>query len=147
MYMHVADLLCCATETNTVLWSNYIPIKIYVFKKFLKRNQKGTSLMAQWLRICLPMQGTRVRSLVREDTTCHRATKPVRHNYWACALEPTSHSYWDHTPQLLKPVQPRAHVPQLQSPVLQLLKPAHLEPMLHKKRSHCTEKPVQHNEE
>ena len=51
----------------------------------------GTSLVAQWLRIHLPMQGTRVRALVREDPTCRRATKPVRHNY--CALEPTCHNY------------------------------------------------------
>ena len=34
-----------------------------------------------WLRICLPMQGTRVRALVREDPTCRGATKPVSHNY------------------------------------------------------------------
>ena len=27
------------------------------------------SLVAQWLRICLPMQGTRVRALVWEDPT------------------------------------------------------------------------------
>ena len=33
------------------------------------------------LRIHLPMQGTQVRALVREDPTCHRASKPVRHNY------------------------------------------------------------------
>ena len=39
------------------------------------------SLVAQWLRICLPMQGTRVRALVWEDPTCRGATKPVRHNY------------------------------------------------------------------
>ena len=39
------------------------------------------SLVAQWLRICLPMQGTRVRALVQEDPTCCGATKPVRHNY------------------------------------------------------------------
>ena len=45
----------------------------------------GASLVAQWLRICLPMQGTRVRALVWEDPTCRGATKPVRHNYWACA--------------------------------------------------------------
>ena len=41
----------------------------------------GTSLVAQWLRICLPVQGTRVRTLVWEDPTCHRTIKPVRHNY------------------------------------------------------------------
>ena len=27
----------------------------------------GASLVAQWLRICLPMQGTQVRALVWED--------------------------------------------------------------------------------
>ena len=63
------------------------------------------SLVVQWLRILLSMQGTRVRALVQEDPTCHGATKPVHHNYWAC--------------------------------VLQLLKPAHLEPLL------CNEKPPQ----
>ena len=46
-----------------------------------KRNGVGTSLVAQWLRICLPMQGTQVQILVGEDPTCRRATKPVRHNY------------------------------------------------------------------
>ena len=61
------------------------------------------SLVAQWLRICLPMQGTRVRALAQEDPTCRRATKTMRHNYWACAQEPASHNYWAHVPQLLKP--------------------------------------------
>ena len=35
----------------------------------LKRNDRA-SLVAQWLRIRLPMQGTRVRALAREDPTC-----------------------------------------------------------------------------
>ena len=48
---------------------------------FKKRNSFRTSLVAQWLRICLPMQGTRVRALVWEDPTCHVATKLMRHNY------------------------------------------------------------------
>ena len=39
------------------------------------------SLVAQWLRICLSMQGTRVRALVWEDPTCRGATRPVSHNY------------------------------------------------------------------
>ena len=39
------------------------------------------SLVAQWLRICLLMQGTRVRALVWEDPTCRGATGPVSHNY------------------------------------------------------------------
>ena len=55
---------------------------------------KRASLVVQRLRIRLPMQGTWVWALVREDSTCHGATKPMRHNYWACALEPASHNYW-----------------------------------------------------
>ena len=57
------------------------------------------------------MQGTRVRSLVWEDPTCRGATKPVRHNYWACE------------PQLLGPHAattearaPRARTPQQEKP-------------------------------
>ena len=42
---------------------------------------RGASLVAQWLRICLLMQGTRVRALVWEDPTCCGATRPVSHNY------------------------------------------------------------------
>ena len=41
----------------------------------------GTSLVAQWLRTRLPMQGTRVRALVQEDPTCCGATKPMCQNY------------------------------------------------------------------
>ena len=100
---------------NSILW---VTLKIYV---------KGTSLGAQWLRICLPMQGTQVQSLVREDPTCREATNPVCHNYWACALEPTSHNYWACMPQLPKP--------------------ACLEPVLCNKRSHRNEKPTHRNEE
>ncbi|KAJ8793326.1 hypothetical protein J1605_000321 [Eschrichtius robustus] len=48
---------------------------------YLQSDQIGTSLVVQSLRICLPMQGTRVRALVREVPTCRGATKPVRHNY------------------------------------------------------------------
>ena len=50
-------------------------------RAFVQEKWLRTSLVAQWLRIRLPMQGTRVRDLVREDPTCHGATKPVRHNY------------------------------------------------------------------
>ena len=46
-----------------------------------KKNNVGFSLVVQWLRIRLPMQGTQVRALVQEDPTCCGATKPVRHNY------------------------------------------------------------------
>ena len=48
-------------------------------------------LVVQWLRICLPIQGTQIPSLVREDSTCCVATKPMCQNGQACALEPVNH--------------------------------------------------------
>ena len=53
------------------------------------------------------MQETRVQSLIWEDPTCHRATKTMRHNCWACTPEPGSCRYWAHIWQLLKPTCPR----------------------------------------
>ena len=47
----------------------------------VKIKKLGRGTVAQCLRIRLPMQGTRVRALVREDPTCRGAIKPVRHNY------------------------------------------------------------------
>ena len=46
----------------------------------LKEVKLRTSLVVQWIRICLPMQGTQVQSLVWEDPTRCRATKPMCHN-------------------------------------------------------------------
>ena len=43
------------------------------------------SLVAQWLGICLTMQGTWVSAPVREDPTCRGVDRPVSHNHWACA--------------------------------------------------------------
>ena len=55
-------------------------------KKYLEKNDNENtmtraSLVAQWLRVCLPMQGTWVRALVWEDPTCRGAAGPVSHNY------------------------------------------------------------------
>ena len=47
----------------------------------LKYYNSRAPLAVQWLRIRLPMHGTRVQALVQEDPTCRGATKPVRHNY------------------------------------------------------------------
>ena len=65
--------------------------------------------MAQWLRIRLPMQGTRVQALVREDPTCRGATKPMRHN----RLEPQLLSLRATTTEAR---MPRAHAPQQEKP-------------------------------
>ena len=57
----------------------------------------GTSLVAQWLRICMPMPGTGVQSLVQEDSTCHGATKAVCYNFWRQhTLEPVLHNKRSH---------------------------------------------------
>ena len=85
---------------NKVLLSsteNYIqyPVINHNGKEYIyKKKECWASLVAQWLRVRLPMQGTRVRALVQEDPPCRGATKPVRHNYWACTLEPASLNYW-----------------------------------------------------
>ena len=72
------------------------------------------------------MQGTWVQSLVWEDPTCHRVTKPVHQSYWAHTLEAMNHNDWVHVQQLLKPCslepvlhnekppQWEAHEPQLE---------------------------------
>ena len=97
--------------------------------------QGGTSLVAQWLTIHLPMQGTqfepwswsKIPHASEELSACAATTEPMCHNYWACALEPASHTAEPAMPQLLKPV--------------------HLEPVLHNKRNHLNEKPMYCNEE
>ena len=84
-----------AESTLPVLykWNNKALMTAYLFttwftetcssekKDFFQNMTAGASLVAQWLRVCLPMQGTRVRALVREDPTCHGAAGPVNHNY------------------------------------------------------------------
>ena len=50
-----------------------------------------TSLVVQWSRICLLMQGTCVQSLVGEDPTCQRATKFMAATTEAGAREPVLH--------------------------------------------------------
>ena len=52
----------------------------------------GMSLVVQCIIVCLPMQGTWVRPLIQEDSSCREATKLVSYNSWACEL------------QILKPV-------------------------------------------
>ena len=52
--------------------------------------------MAQWLRVCLPVQETRVQALVQEDPTCRGATK-------ACVPQLLSLCSRAREPQLLSP--------------------------------------------
>ena len=62
------------------------------------------------------MQGTQVRALLREDPTCPGETKLVRHNYWACALEPVSHNYWSLCATTTEAHAPGARAPQQEKP-------------------------------
>ena len=64
-------------QIKTIMRYHLTPVRMAIIKKTTSR----ASLVAQWLRICLPMQGTRVQALVWEDPTCHGATRPVSHNY------------------------------------------------------------------
>ena len=94
------------------LSSSSMPGTMSLSENILER----ASLVVQWLRIRLPRQGTRVRALVREDPTCRGATKPVSHNYWACALEPASHNYWSPRATTTEARAPRACAPQQEKP-------------------------------
>ena len=57
-----------------------LPVQIPPVKDDVLRNLVRASLVVQWLGVCLPMQGTWVRAVVREDPTCRGAARPVRHN-------------------------------------------------------------------
>ena len=78
VWLVVSSILQCWHHSE---WANTRRL----FSKFNSLKSARASLVAQWLRICLPMQGTRVRALVWEDPICRGATRPVSHNYWACA--------------------------------------------------------------
>jgi len=46
-----------------------------------KKKRVWAFLVVHWLRIYLVMQQTPVQSLIREDPTHRRATKPTVHDY------------------------------------------------------------------
>ena len=87
---------CWSSEPNpptTAMLFNSCDLHIHI------KTHDGTSLVAQWLGVRLPMQGTRVRALVQEDPTWRGATGPVSRNRWAhvprllraACLEPVLH--------------------------------------------------------
>ena len=47
----------------------------------INKGRWRTSLVARWIRIQLPVQGTWVQFLVQEDPTCCRATNPLHRKY------------------------------------------------------------------
>ena len=85
----LASVFCLiiSPEFKHIHWAPSMPQVLFLA---LVRRSRGnlkwqprTSLMVQWIRIWLQMQGTRVWSLVWEDPICHGATKPLCHNYWS----------------------------------------------------------------
>ena len=75
---------CCEVCCQLINCHFFVIIYLFLLTS-LKIRMAGASLVAQWLRVCLPMQGTQVRALVWEDPTCRGAAGPVSHNSWACA--------------------------------------------------------------
>ena len=67
--------------------------------------------MVQWLRNRLPMQGTRVPSLVQEHPTCHEATKPV-------TTTTVARVPWSLRAATTEGHTPRARAPQQEKPAL-----------------------------
>ena len=115
------DLLCCQqVQEHKSFQECRAHIKCNTVKRFvLLKMNSWTSLVVQWLGIHLLMQGTQVPFLVREDSTCCGATKPLHHNDSTHILEPASHNCCGlHT----------------------------LELVLDDQRSHCNEKHSHHNQ-
>ena len=82
---HCETMLIHLTKVTKDFKNKYRSLKGKKTHKICYQKQYfRASLVAQWLRICLPMQGTRVRALVWEDPTCHGVAGPVSHNCWAC---------------------------------------------------------------
>ena len=93
-------------STLSIALTSQFALQTFTLPSF--KNKPGTSsLVVQWIRIHLPLQGTQVRSC--------GTSNPVCPNYWV--------------------------------PMLQLLKPACLEPVLHNRGNHHNEKLTHHNEE
>ena len=68
--------------TIPIFWDHlkyYYSKNQFIIANYIYKNIRA-SLVAQWLRTCLLMQGTRVRALVWEDPACRGATRPVSHN-------------------------------------------------------------------
>ena len=99
--------------TTTATMENSMEIWRLLLKRKVGLRYDWTALVAQWIRIHLPMQGTQVRSLVWDDSTCCGTTTPEGRNDCVHALGPVSCNYWACVPQRVKPTCLRAHVLQL----------------------------------
>ena len=96
-----------------LVFTNFNYKALHEYSCIQKEHCRGTFLVVQWLRIRLPMQGTQVRSLVREDPTCCRATKPQLLSLRSRAREPQLLSLHAATTEAR---MRRAHAPQQEKP-------------------------------
>ena len=115
------------TSFKLLVSVSQIPIMLPATKadKLIKVSEIVKITRAQGLPWGLSGEEFACQSLTWEDSTCHGASKPVCHSYWACTLEPRSCSSWALMPQLLKLVC--------------------LQPVLYSKRNHRNEKPARGN--
>ena len=59
----------------------YVPPGCPFTSDYQSVSQSGLPWGAQWIRMCLPVWGTQVLSLVQEDATRGGTPKPLQDNY------------------------------------------------------------------
>ena len=124
--------LYCSCSFHTRLWQYHISkkngnvLQTFPLKISLKRYLAGLPWWCSCWEFTCQCRGHGFDPWSGKIPHAAEQQSLMRYNYWPCALESTSHNYW--------------------ARMLQLLKPAHLEPVIHK-RSHRSEKPTHHNKE
>ena len=106
----------CIAKWKYLLYIQTVPIHL---------NTKIWLLWWHWIRIHLPTQWTLIWSLVWKDSTYHRATKPMHHNYWAPDLETAYCSCWSPCTRSLCSTRRRMHTTIKSSPCSLQLEKAH----------------------
>ena len=94
-----------STSPVPCLQLHWLPVFHYELES-LTVIKNRTSLVVQWSRILLPVNGTQVRSPVQEDHTCQGAAKPTCLSIYRVAmLQPLK-------PTCLEPLPPQEKPPQ-----------------------------------
>lgn len=115
-------------HSKLLFWKNiHMRLEFVYVWTYVNIEGSKASLVVQWLRIWLAVQGTLFLSLVQEDPMCLGVTKSTCHNYLSSALEPRATAT---EPTSCKDWSLRT-----------------LWPILHSKRSLCNEKPIHCSQE
>ena len=84
------DIKSSAFNVCLIYFFSILLLLMYLMSVDLK--SFWTFLVVLWINFSLPVQGTQVWSLVREDSTCCRATKLMSRNSWSlCVLDYVLH--------------------------------------------------------